>query len=283
MTLPYSFISGEVARSSQVNANFNYIMDILGQLSTPGSIAALGEFKLGPRMLALFSAAQDTGPDELAFFQLAWNVNFHKVGDTWRFDRRVSNKAASSFRVGVHGFQFITTSRTSGDLNNQMATILHLVATTGEDRMYLKDDVHIQNFDGTARSTQDYRLTTVLLDVPIPIYKNKWLGKGTTIFNAYNMGIPSHAKAIMIYMHVTAAYYSGAGMHAYQRREGGGDANDYFRGFVTHASITGSGMGMRAGSQGVVPLGRGSVRGDFVIHRTSAFELTNVYIMGYLT
>jgi hypothetical protein len=282
MPLPYSFISGEVAKSSQVNANFNYVMDIIGQLSTPGSIASLGEFKLGPRALALFSAAQDTGPDASAFFQLAWNVNWNKVGSTWRYDRRIANNPATAVKVGKDGFSILSTSQVSGDLNNQITVLLRLVATTGDEILYIKDDVHIQNYNNTARNIQDYRLTQVFLETPIPIYANKYVGKGTTVFNAYNLGVPSTAQGIVVYAHVTADNYSGAGMHIYQRRPTS-SALDYFRGFVTHAPITGSGLGMRAGSQGTVPLGRGSQKGDFVVHRTANFALANVYIMGYLT
>ena len=283
MGLPYTLVSGEIAKAAEVNANFSYIMDIIGQLSTPGSITQLGEFKVGPRMLALFSGAQDTGPDNLAFFQLGWNINYNKVGSTWRYDRRIANNPATTLRIGKKGLEVLTTSATSGDLNNQLSKVMGITATAGEDRMFLKDDVHVQNYDGTARTIQDYRLTTVLLENPIPIYSNKYVPKGTSIFNAYNLGVPNHAQAILVYMHVTAANYSGAGMHAYMRRSGGDTSKNLFRGFVTHAAITGGGLGMRAGSQGIVPLGRGAVKGDFVIYRTSTFELANVYIMGYLT
>jgi hypothetical protein len=282
MPLPYTFISGELARSAHVNANFNYVMDIIGQLSSPGSIAALGEFKLGSRMLALFSAAQDTGPNELAFFQLAWNVNYNKVGSTWRYDRKIPNQPATSVKIGRDGLAVLTTSSITGDLNNQLTKVLGVTATTTSDRMYLKKDLHIQNYDGLARNIQDYRLTTTFLETPIPIYANKWLAKGTTVFNAHNMGVPAEAQAILVYMHITSTGNSGAGMHAYQRRAGGGDALNYFRGFVTHAAKA-DGIGHRAGSQGMVPLGRGAVKGDFVIYRTATMELANVYIMGYMS
>lgn len=278
MPLPYTFLSGKIAKSSEVNANFNYVMDLLGQLSVPGSIQQLGEFKLGPRALALFTAAQDTGPDADAHFQLAWNVNWNKVGSTWRFDRRIANNPATAVRIGKSGLEVKTTSATSGDLNNQITTILRLVATTGEDRLYLKDDVHIQNHDGTARTIQDYRLTTVFLENPIPIYANKWVGKGTTIFNAYNLGVPSHAKGIKVYQHVTATWDSGAGMHIYMRRPAEPTALNMFRGTIAHAP-----PGHRTGSQGDVPLGRGALAGDFVVYRTANFALANVYIVGYLT
>lgn len=283
MPLPFSFISGEVARSSQVNANFNYIMDIIGQLSTPGSIASLGEFKLGPRMMALFSAAQDTGPDATAFFQLAWNVNYNKVGTVWRYDRRITNNPATTLRIGKQGLEVLTTSAPTGDLNNQLTKVMGITAVHhGEDRMFVKDDLHLQNYDGTARTIQDYRQTFVALENPIPIYHNKSVPKGTTVFNAYNLGVPAHAKSVQIYMHVTAFGDSGAGMHAYQRRSGGSTHLNFFRGFVTHATKD-SGLGMRAGAQGIVPLGMGAVRGDFVIHRTAPFYTTYVYIMGYWT
>jgi hypothetical protein len=277
MPLPYTFISGNTAKSSEVNANFNYLMDLIGQASVPGSVSQLGEFKVGPRSLALFTGAQDTGPDADAHFQLAWNVNWNKVGSVWRFDRRITNQPATSLRIGRGGLEVYTTSQTTGDLNNQMTRILRLVATSGEDYMFLKDDIHLQNYDGTARNVQDYRLTTVLMETPVSIYNSKWVGAGTTIFNAYNLGIPSHAKGIIVYQHVTATGASGAGMHIYQRRPTN-DGKNYFRGTIAHAP-----PGHRTGSQGFVPLGTGALKGDFVVYRTANFALANVYIMGYLT
>lgn len=278
MPLPYTFLSGKTAKSSEVNSNFNYVMDLLGQLSVPGSIQQLGEFRVGPRALALFTAAQDTGADADAHFQLAWNVNWNKVGSTYRYSRRVDANPATALKIGKRGLEVKTTSQTSGDLDNQLTTVLRLAATTGEDFMYLKDDVHMQNYDGTARTIQDYRLTTVFLENPIPIYANKWVGKGTTIFNAYNLGVPAHAKAIKVYQHVTATTASGAGMHIYMRRPTGDAATNMFRGTIAHAP-----PGHRTGSQGDVPLGTGALKGDFVVYRTANFYLTNVYIVGYLT
>lgn len=284
MPLPFQFISGEVARSAHVNANFNYVMDIIGQLSSPGSIATLGEFKLGSRMLALFSAAQDTGPDELAFFQLAWNVNYSKVGNVWRYDRKIPNQPATAIKVGRDGLSVVATGYSTGDLNNQMVPWLHMTSQNqyGSDanRLYIHPSFHIQNHDGQARTIQDYRTTLTMLENPIKIYHNQWLPYGTTVFNAYNMGIPRNAVYIQVYMHVTSTGNSGAGMHAYMRREGGSSALDYFRGFITHAAKA-DGIGHRGGSQGTVPLGRGSVAGDFVIHRTAAMERADVYICGY--
>lgn len=260
-------------------------MDIVGQLSVPGSLASTGEFKLGPRMLALFSAAQDTGPDAQAFFQLGWNITYTNVGGTWKFARKIDNNPATSMLIGKQGFEIRTTSQSQGDLNSQLTRVFRLSATLGDEFLYLNKDVHIQNYDGgVARNIEDYRLLTTFFEDPIPIYENKWVGKGTTVFNAHSLGVPSHAKGILVYAHVTAANYSGAGMHFYQRRPTYEEnAKKYARGFVAHAPITGTGLGMRNGMQGNVPLGTSAMKGEFVVLRTSDFELANVYISGYLS
>lgn len=283
MPLPYTFLSGNVAKSSEVNDNFNFIMDILGQLSTPDRVQPLGEFMMGPRRTVLITANPDTGPEETRFLQLSWNADYNRSNTTWNFERILPNMNAAALRVGTKGLEFFTTSATTGNLGNQMLNVWSLTATPGEDYMFFADDWHIQNTHGTAASIQNYRLTTVLLDVPVAIYSNTWVSKGTDIKQASNYGIPRHAKAIVVTAHVTAANYSGAGMHFYQRRSGQAVGSNLYRGFVAHAPITGSGLGMRTGAQGIVPLGSGEYRGEFVVQRTSAFELANVYIVGYLT
>lgn len=283
MPLPYTFISGNVAKSSEVNDNFNFIMDILGQLSTPDRIQPLGEFMMGPRRTVLLTANQDTGGAQGNFFQVSWNADYNRQNTTWVFQRILPNAGASALRVGTNGIEFLTTSAKTGNLNSQMNKPWGLTATTGEDYMYFADAWHMQNVDTTATSLQHYRLTTVMLENPAPIYSNTWVSKGTDIRKATNYGIPRHAKAIVVTAHVTAANYSGAGMHFYQHRHSASIGANLYRGFVAHAPITGTGLGMRTGAQGIVPLGRGDFQSEFVIKRTSAFELANVYIVGYLT
>lgn len=277
MPLPHTMVSGNVAKSSQVNENFNYIMDILGQLSTPGRVQPLGEFLMGPRKTALLTANQDTGATSGNFFQVSWNADWNRKNSTWIFERILPGRNASALRVGTNGLEFLTTSATSGNLNSQMSKVWGLRATSGEDYMYLSNTWHMKGVDSTSSALQNYRLTTVLLNKPVAIYANTWVSKGTDFRKATNYGIPRNAKAIIINAHVTAANYSGAGMHFYPR---GGPS--IYHGMVAHAPITGSGMGMRTGNQGIVPLGTGNYLGDFGIHRTSAFELANVYIIGYL-
>jgi hypothetical protein len=281
--LPYEFIAGEVARSAQVNENFAYLMDTIGQSSVPGRIEPLGKIIFGPRRTGLITASQDTGGSAGAFFQLSWNAAYNKKGTSWVFSRTLAGERASALRVGTNGLEFFTTSATAGNLNSQMIKPWGLRATIQEDFMYLEDSWHIQNRDSYARNVQDYRLTTVLLENPVPIYAKKQVGSGTSVLSAFDYGIPRHAKAIIIYAHVTAANNSGAGMHFYERRGPGNTALNMFRGFVVHAPITGNGLGMRAGGQGIVPLGQAQQLGGFVIYRTSAFALANVYITGYLT
>lgn len=281
MPLPYTFISGDIARSAEVNANFQYIMDILGHLSTPETVQGLGQYVLGPRKLAYLSASQDLGPDANAFLQISWNTTWSNVSGSWKFGRILVSTPASALRIGLKGAEFLTTSATSGDLNAQLTKIWGLRATTGEDFMYLKDDVHVQNVDTPATTIQGYRLTTVFLETPIKIYDGP-VGQGSTVINVNTLGIPVHAKGVKIYAHVTAGASSGAGMHFYQKRSNAVTDLDRARGFVVHGYSANTASG-RSGGQGDVPTGQVAHQGQIVIERTASFALAKVYIMGYLT
>jgi hypothetical protein len=277
----FQFVNGDIARSAEVNANFEYIMDIIGQLSTPGSIEGQGQFVLGPRATALFTAKQDTGPDAQAFAQYSWNTRFQLVSGAWKFDRVVSNNPASAIRVGKNGLEFLTTSATSGDLNSQMTKVFGVRATAAADYMFVKNDLHIQGVDATADEVQDYRLTPVFLSTPIVVY-NGWVGAGSTVLNAHTLGVPSHALGVILYTHLTPSASSGAGMHFYPKRANAVTDVDRARGFVI-AGYSGNTATGRVGGQGMVPLGSGGNKGQFVVERTAAFELAKVYITGYLT
>lgn len=321
MSLPYEFLSGETARAAEVNANFSYVMSLLAG-SVPGQIVPQGEIVMGPRKTGLISAQSDTSsttsPKE-NFVQFSWNITYKRdINNVWRFDRVLADTSGSALRVGRYGLEFYTTSQTTGNIDNAMADPPFAVrATKGGDYLYLKRDWSMQQYDADARNIEDYRLGIVLLETPRAIFADTRVSKGIITKSAYDYGVPRHAKAIIVRMHVTATGASGAGMLIYcfgstikknvstDIRSSGDNAqrggytsaegntmssgttststsHNKYKGAVAHAPITGTGVGMRTGSYGFVPLGIQADAGKFVIETTANFELAYVHIVGYL-
>lgn len=282
MTLPYNFLSGEIAKSAQVNANFQYLMDLIGNASTPGAINPQGALILGPRKTAMLSAEHDAGGYETDFFQISWNAQWKKVGGTFKYTRVLANVGGTSVRFGIRGLEVFATNQRTGDINTQLKSIFRVAHEDAGKLMYIPNDVRISNTNSVPTKSSQRRLMTVLLDDPIRIYGMQAVGKGVSLLDAYSYGIPRDASAIIVNAHVTAASGSGAGMLFIKKNGPTLDHSHNYMGMVAHATITGTGMGMRTGNQGVVPLGTGSYAGQFYILRTERFELANVYIIGYL-
>jgi hypothetical protein len=318
MTLPYEFLAGEKASAHEVNANFGYIMSLLAG-SVPGQIVPQGEIVMGPRKTGLLTAQQDVGGSPGNFVQFSWNTTYKKdVSNVWRFARIIEAGNASALRVGTYGLEFYTTSSKSGNLDNAMSDPPFAVrATENSDYLYLKRDWSVQQYDADARNIEDYRLSIVMLETPRAIFADTRVLKGTTVKSAYDYGVPRQAKAILVRMHVTATGASGAGMLIYcygstikknvstTARSSGANAatggyssaqgskmssgttstssdHNRFKGAVAHAPITGTGVGMRTGSYGIVPLGIQANEGKFVVETTANFEQAYVHIVGYL-
>lgn len=278
MPLPHQFIAGELARSAQVNDNFQYLMDMLGQSSTVGSIQPLGSFIMGPRQTATLSAAQDKGGYTTDFFQISWNASWVSRGGVYKFVRKLTNVGGAAHRIGIRGFEVLATKERSGDMNLQMQPIFRVASEDAGRFMYVPRPMQVSHTNNFPTHRQGRKMFTTILNTPIPIYNNTAVGMGTSVRNAYQLGIPRDASAIIVNMHVTAGGGSGAAMHLYAAGQG-----NIYHGMVGHGTITGTGMGQRDGSQGIVPLGREDAAGDFVIKRTQYFELANVFIIGYLS
>lgn len=279
MPLPHRFVSGEIARSRQVNDNFNYIMDMLGQLSTTGRLTPPGEFVIGPRKMAILTGNHDTGAAANRFFQIGWNADWNPRGGAYHFDRVVSGPS-NAIRIGARGLEVLMTDYVSGNLGSQMNTIFRTFIWNRRKYVYIPADSHITRINEAPKSLEDHRLTTVIFNTPKPVYNSTRVSKGVTTINAYNYGVPKDAKAIWIRAHVTADNYSGAGMLIYQ--DNANNRINKVKGMVAHATITGTGLGMRTGSFGYVPLGEGSHAGRVRIERTASFYVAVVHIVGYL-
>lgn len=274
MSVPYLFQPIQKARSSEINRNFDYIMQILGTVVGTDRLLLNREFMMGTRNNALLSAKHDTGAAGYKFFQISWNADWN-VDPTnparYLFSRVVSTENATAIRIGEDGFSVLGTSSTSGELNGQMKTMFKVVPTTGEDRIVIGENWHIQRYDGLARNIQDYRLTYIIMEQPSSIYESQASNEGESVFLASDFAVPTSAKAIQISAYVTAGP-TAASLWCYKERA----TRNKKWGFGVVAPANGDGAG-----SGVVPLGDGAYAGKFVIKRTKNFTSANVFIVGY--
>ena len=272
MTVPYIFYPNQKARSSEVNRNFQYIMQLIGTVVGDDRLKPPREFIMGARSNVLLSGAADTGNPPYKYFQLSWNGNWYRdVDNSWKWERFINGENATAIRIGQDGFSVLTTSATTGALNSQMKTAFKVQATTGEDRVVLGENWHIQRYDGLARDIQDYRLTYTILAQPISINENTSLSAGSTVYTATSLGLPAATKAIQISAYVTATGGTSQ-LWCYQERS----PRNKKWGFGVVAPSSGPGAG-----QGVVPLGTGALAGKFVVHRLGNFSEANIFIVGY--
>lgn len=268
MGLPYIFQPGEVANAQDVNANFQFIMSIIGELSTPDRVSTISEFQLGLRSNTLLTGTHDSGAEDFRFFQIGYNADWNFSGGVWKFVRFDTGWGATALRLGVGGLEVFATNNDTGSLNAHMHKIFGLTADeSGGDYMFLPKSVDIRHVDREATGIQDYRLTKVFLTTPRTIFENQALNASTVVYTATDYGVPIEAKAICVTTDVvsTSGYLK---MYAEQTSS----ANRHIKyGFVS-----------RQGGAGDVQLGQGSKAGKFVIERTGSITSASVYVTGYL-
>ncbi len=313
MPLPHKFLAGEIAKSSQVNDNFNYVEDLLGKGSTPGRVAPLGEFLFGARSNSLLTGAHDTGAAGYEFFQIGWNADWNRVtGGVWKFARFIEGKPSTALRLGVDGLSVYTTSSSSGDLNAQMRRVFHINATTGDDYVFLPIDWHFQQVDRAATSIENYRLLYTPFNSPPYIYDNVSTRAGSVTKRSTDYGVPSYAKAISISATITTLS-SVPSILSFYRIEGTsgrtistttttttaprtirGDDGDSVTipgttgtttqvstGVPRHGFDVAARADSYAGGTGIVALGSGAYENQFNIKQTADLKNVRVYITGY--
>jgi hypothetical protein len=271
MPLPNEFLPGEVARSSEVNEIFAYIMSLLGQLTTPDRIRTTTEFQMGARQNVLMTGTHDSGAASRKFFQIGWNADWNLVNGSWKFVRFINGEPATAIRLGDTGFSVYTTQDTSGDLQGPLSTPAFAVRRTATSKhVYIPDDTNITRVDSGTMTLGEFRLTYVPFLSPKTLREGAW-GSGSETKDAKNFGVPTSAKAISISCEVTAGS-SNARIRFMQRRS----SPSFKYGFSVSAPANSIGSG-----SGIVILGTDSYAIDFTIERTASFNNVNAYITGY--
>lgn len=277
MPLPIELMSGDVAKASEVMANFNYIMSIIGTLSTPGRTNTSTEFLLGARSNVLFTGTHDQGGfADRRFFQLGYNAdyNYSPSQGVWKFNRFISGEAASALRLGDGYFSIWATSTTASGLNGVMTEVFKLKMTTGADYLYIPRSITIQGIDRPAERSNDYRLTYVPMETGVPIYDGEALsGPVGVAKKATDFGADKAAKAIQI----TCVAIS----------DSGSDADLCFYKMESTPTLRNGGFqvpgiaGKETGGQGIVHLGTDEYAGEFYIYRSAPFHGVSAHVVGY--
>lgn len=269
MPVPHIFEAGEIAASSEVNENFQYFSDIIGNESTAEMMKLKGGLQVGK---SIYGSASPS------YTLLGWNVVETGKGSSAQMQRIDSGKPATAIRMSGDGFDILTTSATSGDLNTQLRAVFGVHATKNEDWIFIDPTWSIQRVNQRPTSIEHYRLTYVQLEEPVTLFENqRFGGAGTATYDAYKYKVPRSAKMVRLMAHVTAFTWSGSALYLMQARK----TTHKKYGFVVHDASDGGGAWGRAGGQGDVPLGVGAYQGKFVVQRTAGFEQASLYLQGY--
>ena len=196
-------IPGELARASDVNDNFAYIMSILGESSTPGRVISPSEFVFGARSNMSLVGSHDTGPTEQEFLQLGWNVDYTFSGGVWKAVRFLTGKAGTAVRIGPSEFSVWSTAAITGsEIGLTKVFSVRTTDSAGSGWTYLPSGQHIQNYDGQARLINDFRMTTVMFHDPLLIYNGIPIGeRHSASFNLVPWGFPANAQCAIINIH----------------------------------------------------------------------------------
>jgi hypothetical protein len=269
MPLPYTFLTGTVASSAEVNANFNYIMSFFGDATSPDQFQPKGTFRTG-------AYGQIAGflPSNV---HLGWNVEQYSSGGKTLVRRFADKKPASMVHLGEAGFRVFTTGETTGNLEPQLKETLAVRMENKERWVYIDNAVSIRGSNTRPLELDNTRLTYVAFSEPRTIMEGKWQGVGDDTINAFSYGVPSNAYAVELMVYATATTSSGA---AYKLMRA--EAKPHQRtGFITHAYGGNAAMYGRTANQGKVLMGRGAYAGKITVNKTASFSEVSVYVQGY--
>ena len=274
MTVPYTFQSGDIASSAEVNENFNHFSDIVGTDSDAGELHVPGTITIGPRSNVQITAESDTEYGEESFVQIGWNTELFFQSLSWNVRRFNADEVANALRIGRNGLEFYGTSNISGSLNTRLNKMFGVRAVSGSDRVYIKSDVHIQRVDDSPTGDlESYRLTYVPFETPVAIVEANNIFEGTKQRIGTTHNVPEHAIAIQITAHIRAN--AGVpGSLLFKRAE---DTPTLGSGFGLYAA-----GGSQAYGSGIVHLGsEGAHLNRFLEIRSANFAEASIFVQGY--
>lgn len=160
------FNSGDVILSTEVNANFTALAQVVGTTSTSQLLSLPGKLALGERDGATISALTDKASASTGYLHLGWNATEVTDGSGNVKLNRVGNLSDGStvVRVGSEGLAVLGTASATSDLS----TMPTLFAIRKNEGVFINSAL---SFTQAAQpnSIDDYRLTFVPLNTPVNI------------------------------------------------------------------------------------------------------------------
>ena len=274
MPIPYIFSPGEIAASSEVNSNFEWLMNLVGINSTETRMMPVSDIVIGPRSNAQISARSDTTANgSRSFLHIGWNAEWYLDGTTWKFRRFTDGEKAYALRLGKDGIGMYASARTTGSLDSQITLMANIGATMSNndrDWFYVRDS--FTNVNQSPTQHGHIRSTYVPLTTPVTIYENASIGVTTHHRNALNYGIPEYACAV--YLSFEAKAGSSDSTILFTRTMSSLHQKYGFK-VCQKANTVGAGSG-------IVTLGMsGSSAGKFSEVRSNSWSSASLYIQGY--
>lgn len=162
----FTFNPGDLIVSSQINANFQEFVRVLGQNSTSESLSLPGRLTLGQQRRASISALSDKKSENPRYLHIGWNAEEYFDGDEIKLQRKTESISSSSLRIGTNGLEFFFAYP-----SRSISTIPRIFAISGS-RAYLNSNWSFSSRFGSPQSIEDYRLMLSPLSAPIEIYKS---------------------------------------------------------------------------------------------------------------
>lgn len=166
------FQPGSLILSSEVNTNFDKLVEILGASSNDEKLVLPGRIAFGQRQAATISALTDRAANTKGYLHFGWNAKEVFTGSGKVDVARVVNRESATFmRMGTDGLSVYGTATESGDLNPEKMKLFQIKANAD---IFVHPDASFTGKSGSPNSIDDYRLTLSPLSSPVEILNIGW-------------------------------------------------------------------------------------------------------------
>jgi hypothetical protein len=161
----FTFNPGDLIVSSQINANFQEFVRILGPTSTAAELALPGRLVLGSSNRASFSVLTDKITTDKKYLHVGWNAEESINGSSISLQRRLEQSASTVLRVGTQGFEVLY-AKASEDIGS-----ISPVFAVNESSAFLDSEWSFTNSSVNPQSISEYRLMLSPLGSPVKVHE----------------------------------------------------------------------------------------------------------------
>lgn len=157
----YTFKPGDLIVSSQINANFQEFVRVLGASSTAAELALPGRLVLGSSNRASFSVLTDKVNVSEKYLHVGWNAEEYIENAAVRTQRRLENNASAAMRIGTNGVDIFY-----ADASTSIASMPKVFGVNASEA-YLHEKWSFTS--RTPQSISDYRLMFTPLSASVTV------------------------------------------------------------------------------------------------------------------